>query len=176
MLYSIYFIYCSVYIESLSLVTSRSICVAANGIISVFYQPFSPSPLLRPRLPWSQGLPRHHIPAFPSCNCHTCVPQNPLALGVPLVSILALCPLSAPFCWTLLPSLPGASPSPSGYANSLSKNTPALPGQGVSASFLPSCRGSVPCMSLCRGVEVSMTWASGLCARRSHVRRGHLAQ
>ena len=25
-------------------------------------------------------------------------------------------------------------------------------------------------------LEVSMTWASGLCARRSHVRRGHLAQ
>jgi len=124
---------------------------------------------------WDQDS-LHHIPAFPSCNCHTCVPQNPLASGVPLVSILAPCPLSAPFCWTLLPSLPGASPSPSGYANSLSKNTPALPGQGVSASFLPSCRGSVPCMSLCRGVEVSMTWASGLCARHSHVRRGHLAQ
>ena len=38
-------------LSSLSVTISRSICVAADGIISVFNQPFSLPPFLGPRLP-----------------------------------------------------------------------------------------------------------------------------
>ena len=92
------------------------------------------SPLLRPRPPVTARLPRRPVAV-------RVVATGPTRLGCSSGLHSHPVPPCTPRCWTLPPFLPGASPSPSGYANGLSKNTPALPGQGVSASFLPSFRG-----------------------------------